>query len=147
MRLWRISDFADLSGRGGLLRAARWHSRAHLLVYLADHPASALLEVMVHMEVDRDDLPADYQLLAVECPDNVAFDDAGELPGRWRSDQTVTQDVGDRWINRESSALLRVPSAIVPYTWNWLFNPSHRDAGRVQIVEAIGVAIDPRLFG
>jgi RES domain-containing protein len=146
VRLWRISDFADLSGQGGLLRAARWHSLAHPLVYLADHPASALLEVLVHMEVDRDDMPEDFQLLAVECPDDVAFDDAGNLPEQWRSDRMVTQGVGDRWINHESSPLLRVPSAIVPYSWNWLFKPDHRDAGRIQIAEAIRVVFDPRLF-
>ncbi|MBX9826554.1 MAG: RES family NAD+ phosphorylase [Xanthobacteraceae bacterium] len=147
MRLWRISDFADLSGQGGLLRGARWHSRPRPLVYLADHPASALLEVLIHMEVDRDDLPEDYQLLAVECPDGIRFDDAGDLPEQWPSDQTVTQGVGDRWLDRAPSVLLRVPSAIVPYTWNWLFNPNHQDAGRVQIAEAIRVSFDPRLFG
>ena len=98
------------------------------------------------MEVDGDDLPSDYQLLAVECPDDVAFDDAGDLPEQWRSDQIVTQGVGDGWLDRESSVLLRVPSAIVPYTWNWLFNPTHQDARRVQVAEAIRVSFDPRLF-
>jgi RES domain-containing protein len=144
--LWRISDFADLSGRGGLLGSGRWHSLARPLVYLADHPASALLEILVHLEVDRDDLPADYQVLRVECPDDIVFDDANRLPEQWRSDAAATQGLGDRWLDRQSSALLRVPSAIVPYTWNWLLNPIHRDAARVRTAETIRVSFDPRLF-
>ena len=50
MELWRISNYADLSGAGdGLLAAGRWHTRGRRIVYLADHPASALLEMLVHM--------------------------------------------------------------------------------------------------
>lgn len=146
MQLWRISDFADLTGRGGLFREARWHARAHPVVYLADHPASALLEVFAHMEVDRDDLPADYQLLRIECPEDVGFDDSGHLPENWRSELTVTQGIGDRWLEATTTALLRVPSVIVPYTSNWLLNPVHREASRVRILEVLRVRFDPRLF-
>jgi RES domain-containing protein len=105
-----------------------------------------LLEILVHLEVDRDDLPADYQVLRVECPDDIVFDDANRLPEQWRSDAAATQGLGDRWLDRQSSALLRVPSAIVPYTWNWLLNPIHRDAARVRTAETIRVSFDPRLF-
>ena len=45
MRLWRISDFADLAGEGGLLVSGRWHSRGRRIVYLSDHPATALIEI------------------------------------------------------------------------------------------------------
>jgi RES domain-containing protein len=146
VRLWRISDFADLMGWGGLMRPARWHAMTRPLVYLADHPASALLEILVHLEVDRDDLPTNYQLIAVECPDDIRFDDTAGLPDDWRSNASATQGIGDRWLVRETSALLRVPSAIVPYTWNWLLNPRHRDAGHLWVTEAIRVSFDPRLF-
>ena len=57
MRLWRISNRASLSGDGGLLASARWHSRGKRIVYLADHPASALLEVIVHLEVKAENMP------------------------------------------------------------------------------------------
>jgi RES domain-containing protein len=44
MELWRISIYADLSGAGGLMASGRWHSQGKRIVYLADHPSSALLE-------------------------------------------------------------------------------------------------------
>lgn len=58
MELWRISNYADLSGEGGLRAAGRWHTRGKRIVYLTDHPASALLELLAHM--DRDLIPSSY---------------------------------------------------------------------------------------
>ena len=71
MWLWRISNHASLSGEGGLHASGRWHARGRRVVYLADHPASALLEVMVHLEIDAEDLPSHYQLLGVDVPDGM----------------------------------------------------------------------------
>lgn len=71
MELWRISNYADLSGTGGLRAAGRWHSQGRRIVYLADHESSALLEMLVHM--DRDLIPASYQLLRIVVPDDIAI--------------------------------------------------------------------------
>ena len=116
-------------------------------MYLADHPASALLEVLVHMEVDREDWPDSYRLLAIEIPGHVGFDDAPELTAGWRIDADETQSIGDQWLDRGATALLRVPSAIVPYTWNWLLNPAHPDSAQARVAEIVRSAFDPRLFG
>src|ERR1044071_5752833 len=122
MRLWRISDHASLSGDGGLFFSARWHSRGKRIVYLADHPASALLEVIVHLEVRAENLPDDFQLLKIDVPDGLAVDQAdhGELPADWKERVSVTQKIGDVWLNEGLTSLLRVPSAIVPETNNYL---------------------------
>jgi RES domain-containing protein len=57
MRLWRISNYADLSGEGGRRAEGRWHERGRPVVYLAEHAALALLETMVHLEIEYEDLP------------------------------------------------------------------------------------------
>jgi RES domain-containing protein len=64
--------YADLSGIGGLRAAGRWHSQGRRIVYLADHESSALLEMLVHM--DRDFMPASYQLLRIVAPDDIAIE-------------------------------------------------------------------------
>jgi RES domain-containing protein len=146
MRLWRISDHADLSGEGGLRASGRWHSKGSRVVYLADHPASALLEVLVHLEIDVEDLPTHYQLLAIEAPDGVAvtaLDDAN-LPPDWRDRPLITRARGDDWLRGGASALLRVPSAIVPATGSTLFNPAHADATRLSIVAIMRAPFDRR---
>ncbi|PXX98309.1 RES family NAD+ phosphorylase [Halomonas sp. LBP4] len=49
--VWRISNFKDFSSIGGTMVSGRWHHRGHPVVYLADCPATALLEVLVHFEL------------------------------------------------------------------------------------------------
>src|SRR5712671_1816397 len=148
MRLWRISNFANLSGEGGLLASGRWHSRGRRIVYMSDHPASALLEVLVHLEVDVDDLPVSYQLLTVDFPDDLRLETIAmdALPPDWRTKIVATRQLGNRWLNAGAMALLRVPSAIVPHASNWLLNPGHGDAGKAVIAQTIRTPFDARLF-
>ncbi len=149
MRVWRISDFADLRGNGGLYASGRWHTRGHPIVYFADHPASALLEVLVRLEVDVDDLPDSYQLLEVEIADDIATraETIGDqLPEDWNISPAITRKIGDDWLTLGRDALLRVPSAIVPSATNWLLNPQHPDAARMSVANAIRTPFDPRLL-
>jgi RES domain-containing protein len=148
VRLWRISNHASLSGEGGLYASGRWHTRGRRVVYLADHPASALLEVMVHLEIDAEDLPTHYQLLGVDVPDDlkIASLDSGGLPADWRAQIAHTQSLGNAWLRAGSGALLRLPSAIVPGADNYLLNPAHVEAARVAIASAARAAFDPRLM-
>jgi RES domain-containing protein len=148
MRLWRISDHADLSGEGGSLASGRWHTRGNRIIYLADHPASALVEVLVHLEVDSEDIPEPYQLLAVELPDNTAFEaiELKQLPNDWHDQLSFTRKIGDAWLKENRVPLLRVPSAIIPFATNWLLNPAHREAVGARIADVIRASFDRRLF-
>ena len=128
---------------------ARWHSRGKRIVYLADHPASALIETIVHFEVDRDQIPNQYQLLAVEVAEDTAFEsvDVHNLPTDWPENLNTTRTLGDEWLDSNRTALLRVPSIIVPHASNWLLNPAHADAAKVTIAQVIRAPFDARLFG
>ena len=145
MRLWRISNYADLSGLGGLRFSARWHTRGRPIVYAAEHPSAALTEMLVH--VAREDLPDNYRLLTIDCPDDVSAKTIRieDLPENWKADHLITRAIGDRWLHEAKCLLLRVPSAIVPDVWNILINPAHPDAAGLSIIKNEGVLIDPRL--
>jgi RES domain-containing protein len=116
-------------------------------VYLSDHPASALVEVLVHLEVDPEDLPNAYQLLAVDVADETTFEsiETNDLPTDWTANLGKTRAVGDRWLADNQTALLRVPSAIVPFASNWLLNPMHADAAKAHTANVFRVPFDPRL--
>jgi RES domain-containing protein len=148
MRLWRISDYADLTGEGGLLASGRWHSRGRRIVYLADHPASALVEVLVHLEVDPEDIPSSYQLVAVDLSDDAAFAaiETDQLAPDWRDQINNTRQLGDAWLEQNRVSLLRVPSAIVPFATNWLLNPAHAEAANVRIAQTMRIPFDRRFF-
>lgn len=146
MQLWRISNYAELTGIGGLRASGRWHSRGRQIVYLADHPASALLEMLVHF--DRDLIPTTYRLFRVAVPQTLAIAQVGTeaLAHDWRDHATRSRDIGDQWLDRGTTALLQVPSAIVPHAVNVLLNPAHPDAASVTIAEIIQAPFDPRLL-
>jgi RES domain-containing protein len=87
-------------------------------------------------------------LLKIEAPDDVNVErvSVDQLPADWPDKTEVTRALGDSWINSVSAALLTVPSAIVPETFNVLLNPAHQDAKRIVIVQAGEHAIDRRLL-
>lgn len=148
MVLWRISNHSTLNGKGGLVSSARWHTQGRRIVYLAQTPAGALIEAIVHLELIEELLPDDYQLLKVQVPDTISRNriDPSSLPANWPDDLKITRGAGDLWLEQASSALLEVPSVIVPETANWLLNPEHADAPRCTIEWGRRFAYDRRLL-
>lgn len=144
MILWRISRHRDLSGAGSLRAPGRWHDAGHPIVYLAETPAAALLEVCVHTSAN--DIPPDFTLLRIEGPAvRIPSIRLTDLPEEWRDKPEITRAIGTAWLKKAETVLLRVPSALVPDTNNFLLNPKHRDAGKFRIAVAIEYPFDPRL--
>jgi RES domain-containing protein len=145
MNVWRVSNHADLSGQGGMLAAARWHLAGTPVVYCADHPATALLEKLVH--IDLEDMPRGYTLLTIDVPDMPAHRiEVADLAGGWMTDLNATQSIGTNVLKRAEHLLVWVPSVLVSHAWNALLNPRHADAARCAVVEVIADLFDPRLI-
>ncbi len=148
MKLWRISNYADLQGKGGLKAAGRWHNRGIPIVYLSESPALAMLEILVHFELDLSEIPANYQLLEVDYNQRkgLSYLHKNALLDAWQHDLDLTRAIGDEWLTSSSSLFLRVPSAIVPHSYNYLFNPRHSLANQTTITSAIQYPFDQRLL-
>jgi len=144
--LWRISNHETLDGRGGLLASARWHTRGRPIVYLATTPAGALVEALVHLELKPDQLPKSYQLMKAEAPDDLPKMHFSALSEDWRHNETASRTLGDEWLAQNQTALLEVPSAILPETFNLLLNPLQPDAARVRVLWHEAYPFDERLF-
>jgi RES domain-containing protein len=127
MTLWRISRHRDLCGAGDLKVSGRWRHAGQPVVYLAQSPAAALLDVCVR--TSGNDAPPEFILLKIEGPDpKVSAITLDDLPENWRSLIAVTRDLGAVWLRKKQSVLLQIPRLIVPETENFLFNPLHPDA-------------------
>jgi RES domain-containing protein len=148
MILWRISNYASLDGQGGTLSSARWHTAGQPIVYLAESPSGALTEIIVHLELRFSQFPQTYKLPKIETASDLAINtiDEKELPANWKFDPIFTRGIGDEWLASRPTALLRVPSAIAPETWNVLLNPKHADAARMTVLWHREYLWDPRLF-
>lgn len=142
MRLWRVSEFADMEGAGGLLYPARWHNVGRPIVYAAQSPAGALLEVIAHL--NRRNLPESLQFLEIDIGDEATVE-AIEPPRNWRDDIAGARGLGDAWLSSGRSLVLRVPSVLAPRTWNFLLNPKHPDAAAMRIVSTTRFPFDARL--
>ncbi len=151
MRLWRITSkahaAAPLDGRGGLVVSGRWHPRGIRIVYASGTLSLAALETLVH--VDPDLAPRDLVQVRLEVPDGLVVESVGveALPRGWRRHPApvALQRRGLVWIEAARSAVLRVPSAVIPEEPNYLINPVHPDAGRIAVSEVRDFALDPRL--
>jgi RES domain-containing protein len=140
--LWRISEFVDLTGRGGELVPGRWHDRLRAIVYTAETSPLAILENLAGLEIGE--VPETYQLLRIEGPDDVAFTayDKEQAP----RDRVDSAAWGDAWLAGGETALARVPAVVAPHACNWLINPAHGDAAGFRVAASGRWPWDRRLF-
>jgi RES domain-containing protein len=143
--LWRAArrKYADLSGQGGLYNSGRWHSQGRPVVYTAEHPALALLEVRVNLDVSAELLPDDYVMIKIQVPEGLSILASDNDP----SEGVAARQAGDAWLEKGETLLMRVRSVLAPESYNVLINPLHPDAARISVLELMPFTFDPRLFG
>lgn len=147
-RLSRSRFAKDLSGRGAELAGGRWNSKGTAILYTSDSIALCTVEVAVHMPLGI--VPLDYQLIQIEFPDDVTVIEVPEteLPEDWKSfpHGNATQQIGDAFVQAQEALVLKVPSAAVQGTYNYLINPRHPQFQKVTIVAITPFEFDKRLF-
>jgi RES domain-containing protein len=105
----------------------------------------ALVEILVHYSV----LPRDFLITPISVPDTVSIMDVPKavLIAGW--DQPIpipsTQEYGWTWITSNSSAVLRVPSAVIPYEPNYVINVLHPEFLEIEFGPPEPFRFDPRL--
>lgn len=152
--LWRIAAdtpgyaAGDLSGMGAKMTGGRWNSKGVPLVYCATSIALATLETVHYLRSGS--LPFNRFLVRIEVPQAVwqARQLLDPPPGGWDAIPAGLSSVmaGDHWSAAGTSALLVVPSVIVPDECNVLLNPRHRDAAAITASTVRRWQYDPRFF-
>jgi RES domain-containing protein len=114
---------------------------------LAESPAGALIEHLVHLELNEKSWPGFYDLMQIAAPDGMEVETLSLPAGdEWKRLPGIARSLGDEWLRSKRTALARVPSAIMPNTWNFLLNPDHAEAAEIRIIEIVRAEYDPRLF-
>jgi RES domain-containing protein len=107
----------------------------------------AALEYYVHL--DPVDGPDDLVAVSAEIPDDVGRGEIGvqTLPPNWRDYPApdALADLGTEWVGAGRTAVLVVPSALVPQERNLLLNPAHRDFRRIRPGTPEPFSFDPRM--
>ena len=116
------------------------------MVYTAQSQALAVLEMLVH--IDASDLLRHYRLISVSIDKAmVQVVDPASLPQNWRRRPAPAwlRSIGDRWVASDESAVLQIPSVVVPGERNFLVNILHPDFRRLTIDRPVPFRLDPRL--
>ncbi len=133
------------SGEGAARVGGRWNSRGRRLVYTSATQSLAVLESLVHLD------PAmvfRYVMIRAEFPESLVETLAPSvLPRGWRDEPppSATKWIGDQWVRDCRSAVLAVPSVIVPGEINYLLNPAHDDFAKMKQGDPLPFGIDARL--
>lgn len=133
------------SGEGAARTGGRWNSRGQHVVYASETRALALLETLVHLDFP---VAFHYVFIRIEFPDALLSRlEAKALPGDWLADPPSgsTRKIGDAWLRENRSAVLAVPSAVVPGETNFLLNPHHPDFAQIRLATPEPFSLDPRL--
>ena len=147
---WRVTKqkYAAnaFDGERARLHGGRWSSQGVPVVYVSGSLALATLEIFVNLQ---DDKPMSaYLSYRVEFAEELV-EIIRDLPGTWSGNPSPpqTRAMGDDWIRRGTSVLLRVPSVVLPDAeeWNYLVNPAHRDFKKLRISGSSPLSLDARL--
>ena len=139
----------DLSGEGAKASGGRWNSPGAAMVYCAENRALAILETFVHVD-KRNIPPMNRYFVTIDLPDDLVktAEVLTSPPPGWNAEPAGVPSIayGDAWVAAKRSAVLVVPSVIVPDEYNYLLNPLHAQARRITARIGPKCRYDQRLF-
>lgn len=141
----------DLTGKGAEITGSRWNQKGRAVIYAAESRALACLETVVHLGAGG--LPFNRYLVEISIPDPVwaaaRREGPASLPVGW-DDQPAGRAIigfGTDWLRGGRSAVLLIPSAIVPEECCVLVNPTHPRSAGIRAAKFRRWLYDPRLAG
>jgi RES domain-containing protein len=135
-----------LSGEGARLAGGRWNHPGEAVVYASDSVALSALETLVHLGEEAVHLR--FAVVRIQIDDSLTIETCRRPPRRWRAEppESGSRRYGSAWLRGARTAVLQVPSAIVPMEKNYLLNPDHPDFAKIRRARAAPFAFDPRLW-
>ena len=152
LRAWRLVKEkhakSAFDGEGARRFGGRWNARDIPVVYLSASLSLAALEQFVHLSAE--DTRIRFSAILVGIPDNLSTQElsVNELPKEWRAEPPpdACKTLGSAWAETNETALLKVPSVIVPHEFNYVLNPKHPDFTRLSIHKAEPFGFDSRMW-
>ena len=110
---------------GASLYGGRWNHKGNAVIYTAESRSLCALEILAN----ADELADDYVATPIEMPDEL----------------DITRDIGTNWQKALATAVLSVPSAVIPRERNYILNPAHPDFNRIRFSSPEPFYFDDRL--
>ena len=125
----------------------RWNGAGRKVIYTAEGIALAFMENMIRRKgLGFND---QFAIMFIRVPDDLKITAINpvSLAEGWRSynDYRICQSVGNEWFDKGATAILKVPSAILPGEFNYVLNATHREFSRIRVVGTSPVIPDERI--
>ncbi len=150
MRVYRLSGEKyknDISGKGASKQHGnRWNSYGTSMLYTSE--SRALCAVELH-KVFPPNLPIlNYFLLEIYVPkcEVLQIDSSFFKKDEWVTNLSITQQLGDYFINQKEFLIMKVPSVWIENCFNYLINPLHKDFRKVKISSVSPFPMSGKLF-
>ncbi len=147
MLVYRIvhKNYSDKLFASGM--RGRWNSAGKKVLYCAESIPLAFLENMVRRQgVGFND---DFRIMFIEVPDTIKITRliVTDLSAGWRNfrDYSKCQMAGDIWFDANKTAILKVPSAILPEASNYVINTTHADYKKIKLIDTTDLVPDERI--
>ncbi|GAB2723956.1 hypothetical protein GCM10011495_03800 [Hymenobacter frigidus] len=125
----------------------RWNLRGQLVIYAAGSRALACLENVVHRSGEG--LNSLFKVIRINVPDALLIEELtlDQMPPDWQLPRHYArcQPLGTAWYQRQTAAVLRVPSSIIAHEHNYVLNTRHPDFGQMRIVGREDFEFDSRI--
>jgi RES domain-containing protein len=150
LQVWRLCRKKNVAfdGEGSRLAGGRWNRRGTAVVYTSATLSLAVLEYFVNLPVAA--APQDLVAISAEVPGGIPISsvNAEDLPRGWRKYPApeALADLGTRWVDEAGTAILAVPSAVVPQEKNYLLNPSHPRFAEIVPGKPEPLSLDSRMW-
>jgi len=116
------------------------------MVYCSEHLSLAALEILVHARPVK--IADEFRVFRVVWNEVLMISlKQSQLPKGWNAEPPgpASKRIGNEWIKNARSAVLALPSVIVPLERTFLLNPRHRDFRKIKITTRGDFILDPRL--
>jgi RES domain-containing protein len=145
-RIGKTKYAKELKGKGAKMNGGRWNYEGVACIYTAQSRALSLVEYSAHVSLE--DLPRALCFTTFDVPDSPIFElEIDVLPENWDHwpYPKETRDFGSELLRKNEYLLFKFPSAIVPFEYNYLINPQHKEMTNVTIMDVIEYSYDTRL--
>ncbi|HEY2650146.1 MAG TPA: RES family NAD+ phosphorylase [Puia sp.] len=127
--------------------AGRWNGSGRKVVYCAESIALAFLENMIRRQGIG--FNQDFKTMILEIPESLKIQSVlfKDLPNGWRkfNDYSKSQPIGNSWYDEGIFPILKVPSAVLPESYNYVLNATHPDCRKIKLLKTTDLIPDERI--
>jgi RES domain-containing protein len=125
----------------------RWNSKGRNVIYASESIPMAFLESMVRRQGVG--FNSDFRIMIIYIPEKTEIStlNISDLKGNWRDpgSYSACQAIGDRWYDEAKTMVLKVPSAVLPESSNFVINAEYPDFHLIKLVAITDLVPDERI--